>query len=112
MSNRTDYGALVEELRCSMESQPATMESLRGLLKRVETELHNAHVAGSEGSACECTSCLRIAKGLEVTTVEIEADDDAMRRAADRLLKNGDCSRNVLLPDGSIAKLTIHVKNK
>lgn len=29
MSNRTDYGALVEELRCSMESQPATMESLK-----------------------------------------------------------------------------------
>lgn len=50
MSNRTDYGSLAQEI--------AEMYGLScAALERVEAELHNAHVAGQEGSACACSSC-------------------------------------------------------
>lgn len=58
MSNRTDYIALAYELA----EQFGLSKEAR---KRVEGELHNAHVAGQEGSDCECASCKRVRRGGE-----------------------------------------------
>lgn len=52
MSNRTDYSALADELADLFALSPAARE-------RLETELHNAHVAGTEGGWCRCASCAR-----------------------------------------------------
>lgn len=52
MSNRTDYGFLAREL----QDEYALPDDLTG---RIESELHNAHVAGEEGGRCECTTCAR-----------------------------------------------------
>jgi hypothetical protein len=50
MSNRTDYDRLAAMLAKMFGWPPEVQE-------RVESELHNAHVAGLEGSACECRWC-------------------------------------------------------
>ena len=50
MSNRTDFGRLVAEL---VRAGDVTA----GAAVRVETELHNACVAGQEGGGCLCWSC-------------------------------------------------------
>jgi hypothetical protein len=50
MTNRTDYRDLALEL----QEQFGLSFDARD---RIETELHNAHVAGQEGSSCKCTSC-------------------------------------------------------
>lgn len=63
MSNRTDYTELTKELYIIFEH--AFMHTPRNKLaakaieihERIETELHNAHVAGSEGSDCGCRQC-------------------------------------------------------
>jgi hypothetical protein len=55
VSNRSDYSALARELAEMFDLKPSARD-------RIETELHNAHVAGLEGSACECDSCIRILK--------------------------------------------------
>lgn len=52
MSNRADFDEQSREL-AEMWGLP---EEAR---ERLETELHNAHVAGQEGSGCECTWCKR-----------------------------------------------------
>ena len=52
MSNRTDYGALAGELAAQFGLSQLARE-------RIETELHNAHVAGREGSQCACRWCVR-----------------------------------------------------
>jgi hypothetical protein len=52
MSNRADFDVLSRELATAW----ALPEDAR---ERLETELHNAHVAGQEGGACECSWCKR-----------------------------------------------------
>lgn len=52
MSNRTDYANVARSLR----RQYGMSEAAR---VRIESELHNAHVAGQEGSPCGCSSCER-----------------------------------------------------
>lgn len=55
MSNRTDFGNLVRELEFLIGYQtPEARE-------RLETELHNACVAGQEDNGCECRWCLKVA---------------------------------------------------
>jgi hypothetical protein len=51
MSNRTDFSNLVAELVRSHSMG-------YGLAERLETELHNAYVAGQEGHGCQCWSCV------------------------------------------------------
>jgi hypothetical protein len=57
LSNRTDFGALASELF------EVVMDDLRHepvlAMERLETELHNAYVAGEEGHGCECQWCER-----------------------------------------------------
>lgn len=52
MSNRTDYANVARSLR----RRYGLSENARA---RIEAELHNAHVAGQEGSPCGCSSCDR-----------------------------------------------------
>jgi hypothetical protein len=53
MSNRTDFHELAHEI-LSGHNQLAPTDKLT---ERIETELHNALVAGKEGSKCGCSSC-------------------------------------------------------
>jgi len=53
MSNRTDFDAQARELS---DEYGFTAE----VRDRIETELHNAYVAGEEGGGCECSSCRRL----------------------------------------------------
>jgi hypothetical protein len=50
MSNRTDYHEVARELQEMFGLSHQARE-------RIETELHNAHMAGQEGSACRCRWC-------------------------------------------------------
>lgn len=52
MSNRTDYVQLARELADMYGLSPEATA-------RIEAELHNAHVAGEEGSRCGCSQCDR-----------------------------------------------------
>lgn len=53
MSNRTDFDALAKEITTDCDCGAG----IEGMTERVETELHNAHVAGKEGSPCLCSVC-------------------------------------------------------
>jgi hypothetical protein len=53
VSNRTDFDHLAPELG-EIFSLPAEH------LERLETELHNAYVAGQEGNGCDCRWCRRL----------------------------------------------------
>jgi hypothetical protein len=50
VSNRTDFFALIGELVKAHVVEASGAD-------RVETELHNAYVAGQEGPGCGCRSC-------------------------------------------------------
>lgn len=68
MSNRTDYDELVRELATHYELSPELWE-------RIETELHNAHVAGQEGSPCLCRWCANtLEEEMERTEVWLHED--------------------------------------
>ena len=53
MGNRTDFGWLAFELAQEFELPGEAAE-------RIETELHNAYVAGQEGKGCACSACKRL----------------------------------------------------
>jgi len=114
MSNRTDWKALAREITEEHFDSGTTTAAYENMLKRIETELHNAWVAGQEGSGEEnglnpqpiCRSAI---KDVEVVVHVEEAGGRRFRRSTKLDTEGLTCTQTQQFerehgPDGEIVE--------